>query len=189
MSVPHGHAQARFTKAHLKREIANCYLQGWIQSRIAAHLEITQATVSRYLRQIHDDWLAASQVDFDAVKAEQLARLDHLERTYWDAWERSKEQRESSIQEQIQGDTARLRAQIKKDQEWGDPRYLQGVERCIDQRCKILGLYAAVPDPGVARPTDVRPLFVLGASTDDYLRALEQFANVLEAAHMPMGEA
>jgi predicted transcriptional regulator len=189
VSVPHGHAHARFTKAHLKREIANCYLQGWLQSRIAAHLEVTQPTVSRYLRQIHDDWLCAAQIDFDAAKAEQLARLDHLERTYWDAWERSKEQRESSIQEQIQGETSRLRAQIRKDQDVGDARFLQGVERCIDQRCKILGLYAPVVTHERSAAEGVRPLFVLGGSTSEYLRALEQFADGLEQRQLPMGEA
>jgi len=32
----------------------------------------------------------------------------------------------------------------------GDPRYLHGVGKCIDQRCKILGLYAAAKKGEIA---------------------------------------
>jgi hypothetical protein len=42
---------------------------------------------------------------------------DELERTYWEAWQLS----------------------LHRD---GNPAYLEGVFRCIDRRCKLLGLDA-----------------------------------------------
>jgi hypothetical protein len=94
--------------------------------------------------------------DEQGVKPE-LDRIDHLEREAWDAWERSKRHRlvsVSGIEEKSTGSAAddrpaaptetRTREETRKTDQVGDPRFLEKVAWCIDQRCKILGLHAAV---------------------------------------------
>ena len=44
----------------------------------------------------------------------------------------------------------RVHAAIRKAEQTGDPRYLAGVQWCVEQRCKILGLNA----PQKVAPTD-----------------------------------
>ena len=71
-----------------RRVISNLYMKGWLQSDIANELGISDATVSRDLRTLYKRWERSSLVDIDSKKAEELAKIDHLEREYWEAWER-----------------------------------------------------------------------------------------------------
>jgi hypothetical protein len=64
-----------------------------------------------------------------------------LEETYWAAWQRSIQEKTKTRTSKT-GDTNS--ASIEKETLLGDPRFLQGVERCVDMRAKILGTYAPV---------------------------------------------
>jgi predicted transcriptional regulator len=133
-----------------RRKIADLYLQGWIQADIADELTISQQTVSNDLKALHGEWLASALMDFSEAKSQELAKIDRLEREYWQAWERSCEDAESVTQE----GTAEGVDKVKKTSKGqaGDPRFLQGVQWCIERRCKILGVDApekyAVGGPG-----------------------------------------
>jgi hypothetical protein len=91
-------------------------------------------------------------MDFNDAKARELAKIDQLEREYYAAWHRSCEDAETTKQkkrgkvEKRKDDDGQFVAEqpaemtrILKGQA-GDPRYLQGVERCIEKRCKIMGI-------------------------------------------------
>jgi hypothetical protein len=126
-----------------RAEIARLYLQRRTQAEIGRQLGLSRQQVGYDLSAIRQEWLRSSLVDFDARKAEELARLDRLEREYWDAWEASKKERQTSVTEQTTAaEGERLRAGLRKEEQTGDPRYLAGVERCLEQRAKILGLFA-----------------------------------------------
>ncbi len=84
----------------------------------------------------------ANRAKLDAKKAEELAKIDALERTYWKAWRRSCKDREVQTAEKVTGDTARSKAATRREGQSGNPAFLAGVERCIDRRCKLLGLDA-----------------------------------------------
>jgi hypothetical protein len=75
------------------------------------------------------------------AKQRELERIDVLEREYWQAWENSKGEQQRSTASK-QGELSR--AQIVKYESAGDPRFLAGVQWCVEQRCKMLGLLAAV---------------------------------------------
>src|SRR5262249_16220414 len=95
------------------------------------------------LNAVRQEWLQSSLLDFNARKAEELARIDRLEREYWSAWEASKKERQTSTTEQTtDAEGEKLKAGIRKVEQTGEPRYLAGVERCIEQRVKSLGLNA-----------------------------------------------
>jgi len=79
--------------------------------------------MSDELKAIGAEWRAATVRRSDEAKARELAKLDNLEREYWEAWQRSREQ-------------------AKKTKQNADPWFLEGIERCIGIRCELRGLLA-----------------------------------------------
>ncbi len=119
------------------------YLHGALQVDIADALGINQSTVSRDLQALHKEWQESALIDVDAAKAQELARVDELERTYWEAWIRSCEDAETATTKAVTvGADKRYEAATRRQEQTGDPRFLAGVQWCIEQRCKIIGLYA-----------------------------------------------
>lgn len=104
-------------------EIAHRYCRGEFQASIGRDLGITQQQVSYDVKELIKRWQAAGLASIDERKVAELAKVDELERTYWTEWERSKEDRV-----------------LDKEHRLGDPRYLAGVQWCIERRCKILGI-------------------------------------------------
>jgi len=123
-----------------RRNISSLYLQLKTQSEIAETVGVNQSTVSRTLKSLQKEWQSSSLMDFNEAKARELAKIDHLELVYWDAWERSKKAEETSTTKRVEGDITRTEAQIQKKDSVGDKKFLDGVQWCIDKRCKILGL-------------------------------------------------
>lgn len=121
--------------------IAALYLRGKRQADIAVELNITQQQVSYDLKEIHKRWRESSLVNMNEVKQRELARIDQLEIEYWSAWERSKQEAVRTVTSK--SDKEGNRASITKEQQVGNPSYLAGVQWCIEQRCKIFGLYEA----------------------------------------------
>jgi hypothetical protein len=137
-----------------RRRIADLYLQGELQADIAVQLKIDQSTVSRDIAHLQAEWRKSALVDIDARKSQELAKVDRLEREYWAAWERSCEDAETATQKQRGKVTkaagedgqfvAEQPAEISKTRKGqaGDPRFLSGIQWCIERRCKILGIDA-----------------------------------------------
>lgn len=125
-----------------RQQVASLYLQRKMQSEIARQLGVTQAQISYDLKAVREMWLASSVRAFDAAKAQELAKIDEAERAYWQGWQRSLEPREVSVTEQTQGDTTSRKASVRREGQAGDPRFLDGVLKCIERRCGILGLEA-----------------------------------------------
>ncbi len=110
-------------QARDRAEIARLYLSGTLQVNIAAEIGVSQQQISYDLKIIRQQWLDSALRDFDEARSRELAKIDNLEITYWQAWQR------------VEGQT-RVGPQL------GDLRFLQGVQWCIDRRCKLLGLDA-----------------------------------------------
>jgi len=126
---------------HRRQEVAARYLRGEYQTAIAQSLGIDQAQVSRDLKAIRAQWLASAIRDFDAAKAEELAKVDAVEAEYWLAWERSKKDKEIATQE-AGGDGKKKKISLRREGQAGNPAFLEGVLKCISKRCEILGLDA-----------------------------------------------
>jgi len=156
------------------QQIANLYLTGWYQADIAAKLSqerpytITRQTISRDIKTLQERWLESSLVDFNKAKARELAKIDELEITYWKAWRRSLEKRVIESGKTVQTtDGEKSEARYREEQMLGNPLYLQGIQWCIDRRCKLFGLDA--PDkiqhtwhtqlPAGYEPTEVQRQF------------------------------
>lgn len=139
--MPPKHANTR-TKAQVQSdriEVARLYLQGKFQHEIATVLEVSQQQVSFDLKAVQAQWRDMPAAKIDELKNKELARIDQLERTYWEAWVDSKKAKETTSTAK-EGD--RLKVGKRSEQRNGNPQYLAGVQWCITTRCKILGLDA-----------------------------------------------
>jgi DNA-binding transcriptional ArsR family regulator len=141
--MPAGHPRrSRIEGAALREVIRQRYTQGETQWKIGMDLGITQQAVSVHLEAIHAAWLASAIQDFDARKAQELAKTDLVELTFWQGWERSCQDKEVRITKPKRG-TSPKDVSVRLEPQAGNPVFLDGVLRCIERRCKLLGLDAA----------------------------------------------
>lgn len=126
-----------------RRNVAHYYLQGWLQADIGTELNISQATVSRDLAWLHDQWTREGLNNYNEAKAREVAKIDVIEREYWTAWQKSKQ------------------SKVEIEERPGDPRYLAGVITCVKRRCELLGLDA--PDTLTLKGDKDAPIeFIVG---------------------------
>lgn len=122
------------------------YLKGFTFRGIAKAIEaehgrrLTPKTVwsdvQKLIRAYRDD----HALEVDRARAVELARINKLERTYWEAWEKSLlETKRTKTSTRTGGDAT---AEVQRIERLGDPRYLEGVRWCIERRCKLLGVDA-----------------------------------------------
>src|SRR5262245_20634591 len=135
--------QQHVTAEQRRETIAALYVRGQSQSAIARQVGVTQQQVSYDLKALRKQWLAAALRDFDTAKALELQRIDEAERAYWAGWERSLQRREVTTTKRVRGDVPRTEISRRREQPVGDPRFLDGVLKCIEKRCDILGLSTA----------------------------------------------
>jgi len=161
MSKP-GKKRTKYQIQNDRAEIARLYLAGKTQQVIAdlinasaREYKLTQQMISYDLLRIQDAWRKSALVDIDEVKARELAKIDAHELVCQDAWQRSMADAETLVRKQS-GVVAQTKderpgkftatqpAEITKTArgQVGDPRFLKGIEWCIEQRCKIHGVYA-----------------------------------------------
>lgn len=126
-------------RAERLQGVARGYLRGMTQVELAAEYGVSQGTISKDLAALRAMWLESALVDFDEARQVALAKIDHLEAEYWAAWETSKTERVKTATGKTDKGTS---ARVEKEQRDGNPQYLAGVQWCIAERIKLLGLYA-----------------------------------------------
>ncbi len=104
-----------------------------------------KATICADLKRIRQEWRTARLSNMDEKVEHELAVIDQAEAAAWEGWERSIGKYTVKTQETGGGPQGPVNKEsIKTEHLAGDPRFLQMVQDCIDKRCKILGLYAAI---------------------------------------------
>ena len=93
---------------------------------IATTLKVNLSAISKAMKRMRDIWRAKLEVGAEAVKSEQLAKLDKMEAEAWSAWQRSKREAEERIREKNfnQKNGAGSKNSKKTFNRDGDPRYL-----------------------------------------------------------------
>ncbi len=133
-----------YTRANIdlrRLHVSDLYLGKKTQYEIGQLLDVDQATISRDLKALRKQWMASSLVNIDEARAKELAATDRLEREYWRAWHESKQNKEITTTKAVESDKAnRKEAQKREEGQVGDPRFLAGVQWCIDKRTKLLNL-------------------------------------------------
>jgi hypothetical protein len=138
--------------------LAERYAKGWtiqamtdeLNSARILEYQLSYSTVKEDIEKIHKRWIVSYLVDFNQAKANELAHIDSLEQEYWNAWRNSQrklEEVESEKTEDKQGNQRislpnYSRSRVKKTEKSrdGNVDFLKGVQWCIEQRCKILGI-------------------------------------------------
>lgn len=132
--------------------IVKMYSQKKSHKEIAKFVGISRPRVSQILRDIRAAWRETYMDSFNVVINEQLAKIDAIEAELWEGWERSKQFRRSIINKKGEErgewtDVKQQEFQVNRDNDLaeppGDPKFLAQVQSCIDQRAKLLGLYAS----------------------------------------------
>ena len=135
-------------KEYYMEKIANLYVRGNTIVEISKDLVLNQSFVSICLKEIRKKWLVNQVQNYNELKAKELEKLDALERELWESWNKSKKGINKKTTSKLRRATARGDFDEDLDSNEftdipGDPRYLEGVQKCIAQRIKLLGLEEA----------------------------------------------
>ncbi len=151
--------------AKRRYDVAQMNLAGMTLREIGEKLGVNAATVCRDLEWVREEWRKAAVENIDQARAIELARLNLVERKYWEAWNRSTEDKVTRIEAygtpgapcgatlRVANHDAERRATLDHDAErratyrWektetqsGRPSFLEGVLKCIGKRWKLLEL-------------------------------------------------
>lgn len=129
----------RFAMNDRQVKVSRLYLKGWPQRRIAEELGTSQTSVSHDLREIEAIWRMESVRHLNKRKSEELARLDHIEQTAWEQYDRSL--RDAVTTQEKATDDGNETTVTRKGQA-GDINCLRLILSCHERRCKLLGLDA-----------------------------------------------
>ena len=91
-------------------KVSELYLKGWHHAAIAAALGFTRQQIDYDVKQLHIRWQRAAHANIDQHKSRELAKVDQLERTYWEAWDRSRLPQETSQSKRREGNRASTEA-------------------------------------------------------------------------------
>jgi DNA-binding MarR family transcriptional regulator len=144
-----GPKRTAFQREYDYQLITQLYVKGMFQSEIAEKLGLSQGQVSQDIKAIQARWRKNTEHNLDEHKAVELAKLDELERTAWNAWERSTAERTKKRtltkgERNEDGQIVGSGGSVDVEQRDGNPAFLETVLKCIDRRVKILGLDAPV---------------------------------------------
>ncbi len=134
------------------------HLTGMSQKDIGAKFGLSQGQVSKDLTAGFARRAAQREpTDPKVLLAKALARLDLVERDCWRAWDASTQPKvihtkeaavsqfpksgENSLGCNTKG-PRRAKTCLRVEQRDGNPAFLRGVQKCIESRCKWLGLYS-----------------------------------------------
>lgn len=173
---------------------ADWYCQGVPVMEIARRIGLDQMAIHRDLRQIRTEWANRRDAFFGAHVAEELAKLDQLEKQAWQAWYWSTQKRKSAEREKeamltkdgqpvlmANGKGQKFittNRRVKVQSRDGDPRFLVIVYQCIDRRIKMLGLDAPVKVQQEAALRDLAQVVAAetGQKATDIVAAAERIA-------------
>lgn len=177
-----GSVALRRKRAEIDRDknvIARLYLRGvpvyqmpeMLQDITKAQYRLNVTHVVQHITAIRNAWRHEMVLDFNEARQRELAKIDELERTYYEAWEASKTAVEvRTVKKMVPGtDDQRIEVdehgdliaqpeqyrevemtEMTRGEPVGDIRFLEGVRWCIERRIKLLGLNAPIK----VAPTD-----------------------------------
>jgi len=123
--------------------LGEMYVKGWTHAAIAEVIGVSRQMISRDVKDLLQRWRDDTALAIDEYKVRELQKIDRMEREAWSAWERSCEGKEKKMQRR--GMTSGGEVDVKEQvltATCGDPRFMDIILRCIDRRCKLLGLDA-----------------------------------------------
>jgi hypothetical protein len=128
--------------ADRRKTIADLLLQGWTQKAIAEHLRASASTVTRDVDEIERQWRESTIRDFDAIREHEIRKLALVESEAWAGWRRSQAPLQAASMTEGAPSGSRRSSSLKH--QYGNPRFLEQVIRCVAQRTLLMGLQPAI---------------------------------------------
>ena len=127
--------------AVLKRRttVSEMYLAGRTQYQISLVVNVTPQQVSQDLKRVREHWRSSTLQNFEQKVDIEIAKADQVEQEAWIAYENSRGKHVTVLNRAGEHGAETI---TKTEYLTGDPSYLSTILRCIDIRCKILGLLA-----------------------------------------------
>lgn len=143
--------------AQRRARVSELYVSGWTQKRIAAELKVSEFTVSEDIHALIAGRRQEASTNMATHIAIMLKKLDADEARALEAYEQScKVKRIATATRRMHphpGETITLASATEIERPEGDPRFLMLVLKCIEARCKLLGLYSArTVEPVIEQP-------------------------------------
>lgn len=132
-----------------KKRAVELYVEGRSQREVRDALSeetnhsFSAVTIHKYIKEAVVEWRETKNDMIASHKEIELTKINKLEVEYWEAWERSKRPYESTSETKTKGDGKAMQVnQVKTDKRAmnGDPRFLEGIHRCVEMRNKLLGI-------------------------------------------------
>ena len=137
--------------------VSELYLKGYTQIEIGNIVNVTHQQVSYDLKKLMIQWKENQLNNIDEWISAELVRINKIETEAWEAWERSKGKDKST---KIKGTTNKANYIEKTESEnFGDPRYFNTIQWCINKRAELIGLNAPLKQE---IKSDVKQVFVIG---------------------------
>lgn len=135
----------RFSVMERRFKAARLYSEGKRQFEIADELGVSDVTVSTDLEFVFNEWKILAARKIDVMKSEKLIEINNLKRWCWDSFKRSIEERKKTMTkvktgEKGQSDVKGIEQSNMKEESLGDPRYLAGVQWCIEKEIELLAI-------------------------------------------------
>jgi len=135
----------RFSIMERRFKAARLYSEGKRQFEIAEELGINAVTVSTDLEAVLNEWKFLAARTIDVMKSEKLLEINNLKRWCWDSFKRSIEERKKTMTkiktgESGEKDVKGIEQSNIKEELLGDPRYLAGVQWCIEKEIELLAI-------------------------------------------------
>lgn len=160
MSKPQDKRQNQMKLARLEI-VSTLYKRGYsyrkIKEEVMKRLDLktySLQTVKRDIQTLLDEWRESRLEDTDELVTLELSRIDDTCRELWEQWEKSKEnftrqtrkQKGSPTRDAETGQTSIRTYQTERTetdvQGLGDPSYIAEIRKQLEERRKLLGLYA-----------------------------------------------
>jgi hypothetical protein len=139
-------------------------MQGWTQQQMADKLSsmramtVSVAVVSQDLSVIRQEWQARRIWNIDQHVSQELAKLDYIEKQAWEAWFKSREDQKETVQQVRPGQDDKPKpvgGMITTRPGGGNDKFLKLALECVQERSKLLGLYASQKHDITFRPAAV----------------------------------
>jgi hypothetical protein len=126
--------------------------------------------IAQALTRILKYWADQTVKKYDAYVNKELAKLDKLEMEYWEAWEESKKELTGVEQRKTPAGKVVNKA-WKRSSGGGNPKFLDGVGKCIAQRLAIMRPIFAHMEAGSQQGLTMQELLLLAGQAVKALQA------------------
>jgi len=141
----HKKALKRMEIRDRRRQVSALYMRGWTQFEIAKSLSLSPTTVYSDLKAVRKEWLNKAINNYQARQAEELAKLDNLEKECWKQYHALMgKEKVTEIKRLLpSGDggpsvMTTVERRVETQPPW--ERYLDKIITIIERRCRLLGI-------------------------------------------------